>query len=150
MSDLYDDDILLWSEHQAALLRRLALGERVNDRDLDWPNISEEIEAVGRSELRACEALLVQAVVHQIKQMCWPDSLEVPHWRGEEIRFRQEAADAFSPSMRQRIDMARIQRRALQRLPAMIDGVPPLPISGAAVPSLDALLAEDSFGGVAG
>jgi hypothetical protein len=62
MSDLYDDDILLWSEHEAALLRRLASGEHVNDRDLDWPNISEEIEAVGRSELRACGALLVQAV----------------------------------------------------------------------------------------
>jgi hypothetical protein len=150
MSGLYDDDILLWSEHQAALLRRLASGEHVTDRDLDWPNISEEIEAVGRSELRACEALLLQAVVHRMKQMCWPGSTEVPHWRGEEIRFRQEAADAFSPSMRSRIDMARIQRRALQRLPAMIDGVPPLPVSGAVVPSLDALLAEDGSDAMTG
>lgn len=143
MSDLYDDDILLWSERQAALLRRLAAGERVNDRDLDWPNISEEIEAVGRSELRACEALLMQAIVHRLKQVCWPQSSEVPHWREEEIRFRQEAADAFSPSMRQRIDMARIYRRALQRLPGMIDGVPPVPVPDAGPPMLDELLAKD-------
>jgi Domain of unknown function DUF29 len=143
MSDLYDEDILLWSEHQAAMLRRLAAGEQVNDRDLDWPNISEEIEAVGRCELRACEALLMQAVVHRLKQACWPASSEVAHWREEEIRFRQEAADAFSPSMRQRVDVARIYRRAMQRLPAMIDGVPVLPVPDAGPPALDALLAVD-------
>ena len=43
------DDILLWSERQAELLRRRAAGELVNDAELDWPNIAEEIEDVGRS-----------------------------------------------------------------------------------------------------
>jgi hypothetical protein len=33
MGDLYEDDFLLWSESQATLLRRLAAGEHVNDRD---------------------------------------------------------------------------------------------------------------------
>jgi hypothetical protein len=100
MGDLYEDDFLLWSESQATLLRRLAAGERVNDRDLDWANLGEEIEAVGRGELRAFESLLTQAIVHRLKQRCWPDSGEVPHWHSGEIRFRQEAADAFSASMR--------------------------------------------------
>ena len=59
---------------QATLLRRLAAGERVNDRDLDWANLGEEIEAVGRGELRAFESLLTQAIVHRLKQECWPDS----------------------------------------------------------------------------
>ena len=36
--DLYDDDVLLWSERQAALLRRIAAGEPVNEQP-DWPNI---------------------------------------------------------------------------------------------------------------
>jgi hypothetical protein len=31
--DLYQRDILTWSEHQAGLLRRFARGERVNDLD---------------------------------------------------------------------------------------------------------------------
>ena len=31
MSD-YEVDVLLWSEHQAELLRRLATGEHVNDQ----------------------------------------------------------------------------------------------------------------------
>ena len=43
--NLYLLDTLAWSEQQAALLRRLAAGERVND--LDWPHVIEEIEDAG-------------------------------------------------------------------------------------------------------
>ncbi len=67
MDTLYDTDILEWSEQQAALLRRVAAGERVNDSDLDWPDIIEEIESVGREQLLAVESLLVQAMLHRLK-----------------------------------------------------------------------------------
>ncbi len=43
MSDLYDADIVTWSERQADLLRRRAAGELVNDAEMDWSNIAEEI-----------------------------------------------------------------------------------------------------------
>ena len=46
MNDLYDEDVLLWSEQQAALLRRLAAGERVNEQ-IDWENVIDEVESVG-------------------------------------------------------------------------------------------------------
>ena len=36
-TDLYDTDILLWSEQQAELLRRRAANA------LDWDNLAEEI-----------------------------------------------------------------------------------------------------------
>ena len=78
MSDQYERDILLWSENQETLLRRLSAGERVNDRDLDWANLSEEIEALGRGGLRAVESLLTQAIVRRLKHACWPASSEVP------------------------------------------------------------------------
>ncbi len=58
--DLYWDDILAWSERQAELLKRVAAGERLND--VDWPNIIEEIESVGRSELRTCASTLGKAM----------------------------------------------------------------------------------------
>ena len=48
MSDLYDSDILIWFERQGALLRRRAAGELVNDAELDWRTIAEEVESVGR------------------------------------------------------------------------------------------------------
>ena len=60
MSDLYDTDMLAWSEHQAEQLRRHAAG--ANDPALDWPNIIEEIEAVGNEQLHAVTSLLVQAL----------------------------------------------------------------------------------------
>ena len=66
MSELYDTDILQWSERQAELLRRRAAGELVNEAELDWLNIAEEIESVGRSERRACENLIVQWLVHRL------------------------------------------------------------------------------------
>jgi hypothetical protein len=42
-SDLYGEDIRLWSETQSALLRRLSAGEAVADQ-VDWPHVVEEIE----------------------------------------------------------------------------------------------------------
>ena len=41
MSDLYETDVLTWSERQAELLRRRAAGERVNEDEIDWLNVAE-------------------------------------------------------------------------------------------------------------
>ncbi|MBV8574866.1 MAG: DUF29 family protein [Acetobacteraceae bacterium] len=48
---LYERDALAWAEQQAKLLRRLAAGERLNP-SVDWPNVIEEVQDVGLSELR--------------------------------------------------------------------------------------------------
>jgi hypothetical protein len=143
MSDLYDDDILLWSEHQAALLRRRAAGELVNEAELDWPNIAEEIESVGSEQLHAVESFMVQALLHDLKVKAWPLSRDVPHWRAEARRFRGDAASRFAPSMRQRIDMVKVYRRALRAMPETMDDQPPLPVPESCPVTLDELLAED-------
>jgi len=142
MSD-YDTDILLWSERQAELLRRRAAGELVNEAALDWPNIAEEIESVGNEQLHALTSLLVQALTHMLKAEAWPLSREVPHWQAEARRFRGDAADRFAPSMRQRIDLAKLYRRALRAVPETIDGQPPLPMSEVCTVTLDELLSDD-------
>jgi Domain of unknown function DUF29 len=64
-NDLYDRDVLTWSEHQADLLRRLARGEQVND--VDWEHVVEEIEDVGLSELHAVAGYLEQILVHLLR-----------------------------------------------------------------------------------
>jgi hypothetical protein len=139
----YEADILRWSEHQAALLRRRAAGELVNEAELDWPNIAEEIEAVGSEQLHAVTSLLTQAILHVLKAEAWPLSGEVPHWRAEARRFRGDAADRFAPSMRQRIDMVKLYRRALRAMPETIDGQVPLPVPDACPVTLDDLLADE-------
>jgi Domain of unknown function DUF29 len=138
----YDTDILLWSERQGELLRRRATGELVNDADLDWPNIAEEIESVGREQLHAVESLLRQAIIHRLKVIAWPHSSAVAGWQDEEQHFRQDAFDRYTPAMRQRIDLARIYRRALQRVPKQIDGLPPEPLPDACPWPLDELLSD--------
>jgi hypothetical protein len=137
----YDTDILVWSEHQAGLLRRVAAGEPVNE-PLDWTNIIEEIGSVGSEQLHAVKSLLTQALVHMLKAKAWPLSRDVPHWQSEERRFRIDAADRYSPSMRPRIDLARIYRRALRIMPVTMDGQPPLPVPDVCTVTLDELLSE--------
>jgi hypothetical protein len=139
----YDTDILLWSERQADLLRRHAAGERFKDAWIDWPNIAEEIVDVGRSELRAVASHLAQALLHVLKAEAWPLSREVPHWRAEARGHRDDARAAFTQSMAQRDEreVAELYRRALHRMPEMINGVPPLREPLACPVTLEELLA---------
>jgi hypothetical protein len=135
----YDSDILEWSERQAALLRRRAAGDLANEAELDWPNIAEEIEDVGRSELHKVESLLVQALRHMLKAEAWPLSRDAPGWRADAIDFRQQARRRFVRSMRPKIDVAGLYADARRALPETMDGLPPLPAQNK-IPTLDELL----------
>ena len=143
MSGVYETDILVWSDSQSALLRRLAAGERVNDQ-IDWPNVIEEIESVGNEQLHAVSSLLTQAIIHRLKAMAWPEARDADNWRAEAMRFAGDAADRFAPSMRQRLDLARIYRRALRAVPATIYGQPRPPLPEASPWSLEELLESDA------
>ncbi|HTU55223.1 MAG TPA: DUF29 domain-containing protein [Acetobacteraceae bacterium] len=138
----YEADIFAWSEHQAELLRRRARGELVNEAEIDWPNVAEEIESVGRSELRACRSLLKQALSHMLKAEAWPLSRDAPTWRADAIDFRQQAREAFTPSMRDHIDVEDLYRQAVRAMPETIDGQPPLPVPPECIVALDELLSE--------
>jgi hypothetical protein len=140
---LYEHDALAWSERQADLLRRLMAGERVNDA-VDWPNVIEEVQDVGLSELRACHSLLLQAMTHLLKLHAWPGSQSAPHWRGEAGVFLDDAGQRFTPSMRQRIELEALYAKALRRArEATDDAGAPRPLPDACPFTLDELLAGD-------
>ena len=88
MSD-YDTDTVLWSERQADLLRRLAAGERVNDQ-VDWENVAEEIDSVGRSQ-RTALASHVRVVLEHLMKLEASSAIE-PR-RGWEDTVRRARAD---------------------------------------------------------
>ena len=138
----YDADILVWSEHQSALLRRRATGESIDDKELDWLNIAEEIEDVGSNRLHAVESLLVQALRHMLKAEAWPDSRDAPVWRADAIDFRLQARRRFVPSMRQKIDLAGLYADALAALPETIDGQMPLAVPATCPVTLDLVLGD--------
>ena len=112
MSDhtLYDDDILLWSEQQAAAIRKLGATQRHLPDELDIENVAEEIESVGRSELAAVKSYLRLIFLHLIKLVVESDSPAVDHWHGEIVGFHSEMMERYAPSMRQRIDIKAIWR----------------------------------------
>jgi hypothetical protein len=139
----YHSDILLWSEQQADLLRRMARGERVNG--LDWENVAEEIESVGRSELRAVESQLRVALTHLLYLLHAPERAPVAHWSTEVLAALDNAQRGYAPSMAQRIDLDRIWRSACRlTAPKLEEMGLVLPPPGAECPvTLAELLAED-------
>ncbi|MGD0104878.1 MAG: DUF29 domain-containing protein [Rhodopila sp.] len=102
MSDLYDNDFVLWSEHQAELLRRRAAGELGNDTDLDWPNIAEEIESLGQSERSELRSLIGTVIEHLIKLEASPAIEPRNGWKDTIDRARDDIDLLMkdSPSLR--------------------------------------------------
>ena len=96
---------------------------------------------MGRSDLRAVESLLLQALVHILKAEAWPTTSFVSGWRAEARLFRAQARRAFAPSMRQRLDVPGLYADALRALPETIDGQAPGPVSAICAVTLDELLA---------
>ena len=101
----YDTDIAVWSEHQAALLRRHAAGELVNESDLDWSNIAEEIESLGRSDRRELRNRVATILLHLIKLEASPATEPRAGWRVTVLEQRGGLRDLMngSPSLRREI-----------------------------------------------
>ncbi len=128
--DLYEHDIATWSEQQSALIRRLASGERVNG--IDWENVAEEIESVGRSEVRAVASLLEQSILHAIKLLRWPEHPAAAGWHNEISNFLIQASAHFEPAMARRIEVEKLLARAIRHAESLRMGshpaldIPPL------------------------
>jgi len=121
-SNRYDDDILLWSEQQAAVIRRLCQTRRAPN-DLHVENVAEEIESVGRSELASVVSHKLLAVIHVTKPAVEPDAESANRRRGELLIFCFNLRGRYAPSMRQRIDMDRIwQDDATRSRSGMVTG----------------------------
>ncbi len=141
---LYERDALAWAERQAGLLRRLAAGELLNEA-VDWPNVIEEVQDVGLSELRACQSLLEQALTRLLKLHGLPDSDAARHWRDEVRAFLHDVERRFTPSMGQRIGLDGLYAKALGRARAVVEdsGGDARRLPGACPFTLTELLAGD-------
>ena len=133
MDDLYDTDILAWSQRQAAVLRDLA-ARRDLPNELDLDHVAEEIEDVGRSELNAVQSFIRLCLVHIVKAACFPRAELAPKWGEEAVRFHRDALDRLTPSMPGSIDLDAIWRRAVreaeQSLSLYGEALPPsLPVT---------------------
>ena len=110
----YETDILGWSEDQAERLRRIARGERPNDVGLDWPNLIEAIEDVGKRERRAAMSLLNVALVHVLKAHGWPEHRDRDHWLLEAATALLNLRRVVDSGMKQRLDLAEAYADAVE------------------------------------
>ncbi len=160
MGSLYDADILLWSEQQADLLRRLARGERVNDA-VDWENVIEEVGDVGRNEFNSVAGLLEVGLTHLLLAHASPRPEPVGHREAEAMAALSGAARRYAPSMGPRLDLSEIwaAAAAVARRKLAADGGPAKPLPNDCPfavedlvrrpPDLDALLARLAAAGPA-
>ena len=98
----YDTDTVGWSERQAALLRRRAAGELINEADLDWPNIAEEIESLGKREQQRLYNRVMTVLEHLIRLQASPSIDPRAGWRSTIVRSRVQIAKLLqdNPSLR--------------------------------------------------
>ena len=100
---LYDDDIVTWAEQQAAAVRALASRPDLSNA-LDWENIAEEIESLGRSQIQGVESALILVLVHVLKYLSAPAAQSTRSWRAEVVTFHATARRNYKRSMQQRIE----------------------------------------------
>lgn len=109
-SKLYDEDFVLWTEQQARALRELG-----GSNSLDVVHLAEEVEDLGRRDLREVESLIEQILWHALKLIADPDNDAARHWAGELTGFQSQLRRAFTPSMRQKIDLDAVWGDAMRR-----------------------------------
>lgn len=143
---LYEADASAWSRQQEGLLRRVAAGERVKGQ-VDWSNIIEEIENVGRSELRAVTSALGIAMQHKLLLLGWPKAVAARKWDAETWTRLATAPENFRESMVREINLGSLYRRAMLVIKQhMLEEGPPESALPDQCPfSLDELLAEGAL-----
>lgn len=96
---LYKTDYYAWTQRQAALLRAEEFSE------VDWNNLIEEIETLGRSDRREVDSRLVVLLMHLLKWR-YQTGKRSKSWRVtiDGQRYQLEKLLKESPSLRAQLD----------------------------------------------
>ena len=99
---LYDQDFFLWTQEQAAALRRA----KDSNLPLDWENLAEEVESLGKSDRREITSQLRRILRHLFKFEASPAAQSRAGWRSTIVDARSEIEGVLedSPSLRRQID----------------------------------------------
>jgi hypothetical protein len=92
----YDDDFFAWTQHQAMVLRTMA----VTDNRFDRENVAEEIEDLGRSERDAVRSQIRRIIEHFLKLAYSPAEQPRFDWMASIAEARATLGDKISPTLR--------------------------------------------------
>lgn len=100
-STAYETDYNQWLKETVKQLR-----ER-NFEQVDWDNLIEEIESMGKSDRRALMSLLTRLIEHLLKLAYWQEEKKRSgnHWAAAIVNFRAQIQHRLedSPSLRQEL-----------------------------------------------
>ena len=102
IEQLYDEDFYVWTQRQAAALRRLA--ETRPNIDLDFPHLIEEVEDLGTSQRDAVRSQLRRIIEHCLKLEFSRARYPRAGWRDSIIDARAELDDKLTPSLRRDLE----------------------------------------------
>jgi hypothetical protein len=98
---LYDKDYNEWIQETLKQIKAK------NFEKVDWNNLIEEIESLGKSERRALLSLFTQLLEHLLKMSYWDAEKErnYRHWASEVVNFRAQIESRLedSPSLRREL-----------------------------------------------
>lgn len=105
----YEEDYYLWAKEMV---------EALKNRDyssVDWDNLIEEIEDMGKSQKRAVESLLMRLTEHLLKLKYWDAERErnKRHWEAEVVNFRVLLRKRLKESPSLKKDLAEIYAEIL-------------------------------------
>ena len=106
MSDLYETDFIEWTIQQAH-----ALNDH-NIKALDWENLKEEIEDLGREQIHAVSSWVKRLIEHKLKLDYSPDNYPRNHWKTEINNFQDEIERRLTKTLLNKIDIDKEYERA--------------------------------------
>ena len=139
---LYEQDFYAWTQDQAARLRDLT-----GDNRLDIAHLADEVADLGKSDKRALESDLTEALKHLGKASAVRSDDPVAHWMGEirtHLRHARKILEQ-SPSLKGKTDLAALWADALGEANGELRdcGDPTLPGAIGCPFELDRLVARD-------
>ena len=94
LNALYDQDFVRWTEEQAAALRQAKsqslAGTEGSNLPLDWENLAEEIESLGKSDRRELRSQITRVLRHLLKLEATPAAEPRAGWRATINEARTE------------------------------------------------------------
>src|SRR5712691_6560204 len=119
---LYEEDFHAWTRQQAELLRRLpTIGN-----EFDPEHIAEEIEDLGRNEVRAAQSLCEHIIEHLLKLEFSGLTEPNDHWRDEIVEWRLQLEKILTRSIEAKLDLPSRYRAALRLVRRLERDIPGL------------------------
>lgn len=110
----FESDFFAWTQRQAKLLRAFEKSYPRLNSDIDFAHVADAVEGLGRMEVVAVKQLVRRILALLIRGAVEPQADAFALWRAEATAAQLDLQDRYLPSMRRRVDVAKLWQAALK------------------------------------